>query len=404
MQRSRADSWRALAFLCLASAGWAFSFGLGAPLSALWLRDAGSSAHAIGLNTSAYYLGVALTSVFVPGLIRRHARFWIVAGMMLDAATTAAFPYFHGMVAWNGLRLLGGAGTALSLIPMETLVNQNSPDDRRARDFGVYAVCVALGIALGGVIGLRLYQNSPRFAFIIGGMVTLAATAVAWFGIQGETYNPVETAVPAAPTASMETGPAVLLGLGTAWVQGFLEAGLFSFLSIYLLWLGYKETGASALAGALLAGVVLAQFPVAWLADRLGRLRVLLACHALVALALAATPFCLNAVPLAAWLFLLGACCGALYPLGLALLGERISPAGLAKANAYYLASNCAGSLVGPVVLGFIIDRYGQHAQFAGGVGAVLVVLAVWFAWMTRQARSNQGSQRLDCGEPRQAA
>ena len=33
--------------------------------------------------------------------------------------------------------------TALSIIPMETLVNHNAPPERRARDFGLYAFSVA---------------------------------------------------------------------------------------------------------------------------------------------------------------------------------------------------------------------------------------------------------------------
>jgi len=72
-----------------------------------------------------------------------------------------------------------------------------------------------------------------------------------------------------------------------------------------------------------------------------------------------------------------GACCGALYPLGLALLGERVPASGLARANAWYLACNCAGSLTGPIVIGLAIDRYGLAAQFAVGAAAVLGVLAI---------------------------
>src|SRR5262245_61370390 len=115
----RAPSRRTLALLCLASMGWAFSFGLGAPLASLWLRDAGCSARVIGLNTSAYYLGVAAASAFVPWLMRRANRACVVAGMLADALTTAAFPWFDSPPAWFAFRLVGGAGTALSLIPME---------------------------------------------------------------------------------------------------------------------------------------------------------------------------------------------------------------------------------------------------------------------------------------------
>src|SRR5919204_630635 len=65
---------------------------------------------------------------------------------------------------------------------------------------------------------------------------------------------------------------------------------------------------------------------------------------------------------IASWLFVVGACCAALYPLGLALLGERVPASGMARANAWYLACNCAGSLSGPVLIGLAIDALGQRA------------------------------------------
>jgi MFS family permease len=362
--------------------GWAFSFGLGAPLASLWLSSAGCSSEAIGWNTSAYYLGVAVVAAFVPWLMRHNVRACVIAGMLADAFATAAFPFCHGTLAWTALRLLGGAGTALSLIPMETLVNHNAPPHRRARDFGVYAVSVAVGIALGNVAGLQMYHNTPRLAFVVGGLVTLVATHVAWRAVPVHDLPGLRPATAGAPPVEAPPmGPATFLGFGTAWAQGFLEGGMFSFLSIYLLHLGYTEASASGFVGALLLGVVLAQLPVAWLADRLGRLRVLLACHAVVLAGLLSFPFCIAPVPLGAWLFLLGACCGALYPLGLALLGERVPASGLARANAWYLGSNCAGSLTGPVLLGLAIDHFGQRAQFAAGAGAVVAVVAAWGAW-----------------------
>jgi MFS family permease len=385
----RPDRRRTLALISFASLGWAFSFGLGAPLSSLWLRDARFAARDIGLNTSAYYLGVALTAPLVPWLMRRANRACVVAGMVLDALTTAAFPWCHGDVLWHLLRLMGGAGTALSLIPMETLVNHGAAPEHRARDFGVYAFCVALGIGLGSVVGLPLYPYLPRVAFALGGLVTLLAVAFAWKSVptqDGHEEIAPDSSQPRAPGSSA-LGPSArlhppiaVLGLGTAWVQGFLEGGTITFLSIYLLSLGYAEAGVSTLMGGLFAGVILAQLPLAKLADRVGRLRVLLLCHALLLAGLLLVPRTRPPVILGSWLFVLGACCGALYPLGLALLGERVRSDGLATANAWYLASNCAGSLSGPILLGLAIDAFGLRALFVVGASAVVAVIAAWMS------------------------
>jgi hypothetical protein len=70
----------------------------------------------------------------------------------------------------------------------------------------------------------------------------------------------------------------------------------------------------------------------------------------------------------------------AFYPLGLARLGERVPVAGLARANAWFLAINCLGSLMGPAMTGAVMDWFGRGALFAAGGGAVALVLVAWGA------------------------
>jgi MFS family permease len=308
--------------------------------------------------------------------MRKSSRTCIVAGMLTDALTVALFPWAGGPVGWFGLRLLGGAATALCVIPMETMVNHNAPPARRARDFGLYACAVALGVGLGPVAGLPLYPIAPKLAFAIGGLGALLGAALAWWGLPGRN-----------PAAEDESHPKSLsvaangLSFGTAWIQGFLEGGMITFLSVYLLGLNYTDAAAGLLIGVLFLGVIAFQVPGAWLADRLGRVRVLLGCHGVVLVGMLCLPLNAGPVWLSVWLFLIGACCAALYPLGLAVLGERAPRAALGKANAWYLASNCAGSLSGPVVLGVVVERWGWHGLFLVGAVAVLLVMVGATVW-----------------------
>ena len=384
---------RTLLVLCLVSAGWAFSFGLGAPLASLWLHDAGLSAKVVGLNTSVYYLGIALASLAVPRLMARADRGCLVAGVVVDAVVTALFPWTSSPAAWFLLRLAGGIASAMALIPMETRVNHDAPPEHRSRAFGFYAFSVALGIGLGTLVGLLLYPIAPRLAFALGGAVTLVAGVLAWAGLPAK-GGPVEFGRGGESLAL----PRHLFSLGTAWAQGFLEGGTITFLSIYLLGLGHSEAMVSGLMGGLFLGVILIQVPVAFLADRMGRLRVLVLCHLVLLAGLACLPWCVQVSHIAAWLFVVGACCAALYPLGLALLGERVPRTAMARANAWYLASNCAGSLCGPVLLGLTIDGFGQRAQFAAGAAAVVVVLA---AGLFDKGRPRTGTGPADAGDCR---
>lgn len=375
-----------LALLSLASLGWAMSFSVAATLAPRWMHDAGCSASSVGLNAACYYLGVALASPLVPPLLRNGGRWCVVVGMLLDALTTALFPFGEGVVYWHLLRFVGGVGTAMSLIPMETLVNHNALPQRRARDFSVYAVCVALGIALGPVVGQPLYPQAPRLTFALGGAVTLAATLLAFFLPYHDEEGQAEQGA-----FDWRSG---LFGFGTAWAQGFLEGGTITFLSLYLLSKGHDTPAVSGLLGALFAGVVVAQLPVGWLADRLGRQRVLLACHAVLLVGMAIVPSLTAVAPTGLLLFVLGAACGALYPLGLALLGERVGASGLARANAWYLVSNCAGSLSGPLAVGLAIDAFGLSAQFVLDALAIAAVLLAGALTARRRSAARKDERR----------
>jgi MFS family permease len=366
---------RVLVLFCLVSAGWAFSFGLGAPLASLWLSGAGHSDSTVGLNTGVYYLGIAVTAIVVPTLMRLLGRACPVLGFVLSGATVMLFPWGGGLAGWFGLRLLNGIGAALSLIPMETYVNRHSPSPQRSRNFGFYAVSIAVGWALGNLIGLQMFDGAARWAFVLGGSVTLAVLPLLWGALPWPTEPPVEQGKPAAIPWRRS-----LLSFGSGWGQGFLEGTMVSLLPIYLLFLGLSKEEVSWLTSGIMIGVIVFQVPVAWLADLFGRAAVLLACHVAVLIGLLALPFCSGHVLLPLCLFLIGACSGAFYPLGLSLLGEQLCAAALARATACYLSLNCLGSLIGPVVTGYVMDYFGKAAMPVSGVAACLFVLGTWLA------------------------
>jgi MFS family permease len=366
---------RTLLVVCLAAGCWAFGFGLAAPsgLCSLWLQQAGCNDTLIGLNTSVYYFGILLASLFVPWMMRAWGRGCVVAGMVMSGISVALFPWGLGLSGWLILRFINGLAGAMSLVPTETMVNHNAPPEQRARNFGFYAFSVALGIALGIVSGLPLFDAHPYIAFFLGGAVSLVGAVLMGYCLPQEATMPHEAHghTPLEVTKN-------LLSFGSAWSQGFLEGGMVAFLTTYLLFLGCAEGLVSWLLAGTMIGVIAFQVPVAWLADKLGRTTVLLSCYAFVSAGLVCLPLSAGSIWLGVWLFLLGACSSAFYPLGLSLLGERVPPSDLARANAWYLALNCLGSLTGPVLMGKAMDAFGKSSLFVVGEAAVLLVLVAW--------------------------
>lgn len=388
-----------IAYICMASSAWAFEFGLGAPLASLWLKDAGCSDTIIGLNTSLYYLGIVLTASLVPWMMRRWGNGCPIAGMVASGVTLVAFPWMTSLTGLLVLRFLNGVASAMSLIPTETLVNRCSPPEQRSRNFGFYALAIAVGWALGTFVGFQIYADTPRLAFVFGGIISVIAGLIFHLGVpqlpEPETEGDLGARLPLRRT---------FLSFGTVWAQGFLEGVMVCHLPVYLRdWLGQTADQISWLTGGIMIGVILFQVPVAWFADRLGRTTILLACYGVVMAGLVLLPFCHPGIWLALWLFLVGACSGAFYPLGLSLLGEKLPESALARANAWYLAINCVGSMSGPAVTGLAIDIFGRAALFLTGEVAVLVILALWLA-LHVSARNAPPRQTVPDSNTRQAA
>jgi MFS family permease len=365
-------SWRSLFFLCLCCSCWAFGFGLECPLASRWLQDLGRSSTFIGLNTSAHFLGVLLAGLIAPFLMRRSMRGCILAGLVLAGLGVAAFPLANAPFTWFLFRFLAGAGGAFAMIGLETLINLNAPPDRRAGDFALYACSVGIGFAFGSSIGLHLFSIDPATSFLVGGAVTLAAV-------------PLLPLLPSFPRPrkrreAAEPLQAPFLSFASAWVQGFLEAGMLALLPLYLRSVGMADGAAGTLMGVVLFGVLLCQLPIGWLADRCGRERVLIACFLAVGLSLFLAPHAEKSVWLPFWLVVIGGCSGSFYPLGLALLGERLPAKDLPRANSRFVAMNCFGSLVCPLLSGPPMERFGPQAMFWTPAAVIACMLLAWAA------------------------
>jgi MFS family permease len=364
---------RVLFLLCLTATGWSFSFGLGATLAPLWLQDHGWKYATPGVNTGIYYGGIAVTAGFVPWLLRRWGLHCVTVGCLLSAVTVALFPWGQSLLGYHLLRLLNGAAGALSLIPLETYVNRDSPAHCRSRNFGFYALAIASGWAIGDFVGLEMYREVPHLAFLVAGAVAVAAAV------------PIVVSLgKAAVSEAQPQGPAPLqvrrnfFSFGSGWCQGFLEGGMVGLMPLYLRHLDVPEERAGWILGGTLLGVLLFQLPIAWLADRFGRTRALVGCHVGTLAGLCLLPFCGDSAWLVSWLLLVGACSSAFYPLGLTLLGERLPSASVARASALFLAVNCVGSIMGPVITGTVMEWVGEAALFVTGTLAVALIPAAW--------------------------
>jgi len=365
---------RMLVLICLVSGGWACSFGLGSQVVTHWLKFHGASNSLIGLNHATHYLGLAIGSLLAPRLIGSWGmRGCSALGLILSGVSLSVFPWTGGASGWFAIRFVNGLASALSLIPLETFISRDAPAGQRTRFFAFYGLALTLGGALGIWSGLNLYRPGRVLAFILGGAVPVVGSLALLQGFSRAASAFETSSAPFATNTSRS-----VLSFGTAWCQGFLEGGMLAFLSLYLLAQGLSTGGAGGLMSLTLIGVIVFQVPVSWLADRMGNVPVLLGCYGVVLAGLAAVPCCEPTFWLGTWLFLVGAASGAMYPLGLALLGEQQAESHLARAYAWYLAMECVGSQMGAAAMGQARDWWGEAGMFPVGIAALFLALLPW--------------------------
>jgi MFS family permease len=177
-------------------------------------------------------------------------------------------------------------------------------------------------------------------------------------------------------------------------------------LPVYLRDIGYNDDATGLLLGGAVLGGIVAQVPLAWLADRFGKRPIAYGCVASTALGLWVLPSCVAVVPLLGWLFVVGAGGSAFYPLGLAIMSERVQPAARGRASAWFLGVNCLGSLVGPAVTGAAMDQFGRPSLFVVAAASVSAILVVWTASVLVRFRAGHSEivQSVAHAEVRRAA
>lgn len=353
------------------------AIGLGTPLLSVILEGRGHSATMIGLNTAV--AGIASIAA-APLAIPMAVRFGVVATMLAMILTGAlAFVGFHvapSFWMWFPLRAVLHVALTVLFILSEYWISASAPPHRRGFVLGIYATVLSLGFALGP----WLFAQIGSQGFLPFG-VTFAITMVA--------AVPVIAAWRQSPPIHRSdddsrsfAGYILLVPTATAAVLvfGAVETGGFALFPVYGSRAGYPEADAALLLTMIGLGNVMLQVPLGMVSDRMrDRRPLLLACAAVGLGGILALPYVAsNWHLLAALLFFWGGVVAALYTIGLAHLGTRLSGHELASANAAFVFCYGLGMILGPQAIGVGMDLFGQDG-FAWSI-AVFFLLYIALA------------------------
>ena len=364
MLKTSAAQRLALLAVLSTSLGIGVMFGFQPPLIALLLARKGTSASLIGLITAAGTLAVLVLGPSYPTAIRRYGlRGSIVGGIGCVIVLMMAMPFAAAPGYWLGLRFLSGAALGLTWIASEIWLNAASDSANRTTVMGLYGAVFAGGVALGPLL-LEL-TGTNGIAPFAGGAIVLVVTVLPLLAQGAVPSWDAEGGARRRLGSYLVASPIIMLAAATA---GLTESVVISLLPLLGLSTGMDEDTSLRMLVMFLAGNVLLQIPIAVLADRHGRWRMLTAC----ALVSAIGPWLLlpaigHPAALAALMFVWGGTLYAFYSLGIALVGTYYAADDLVGANTVFVMTYCCGGMLGPVIAGAALDHY-------RGVGLVTVL------------------------------
>lgn len=368
---------RIVASLLLATVLLLLGVGLLNTLVPLRGQELGFSVTRVGVLTSVYYVGYFVGTFTLPPMIHRigHIRAFsfcaaLVAALVLLQAVSDNYWVWLLLRAFQGLALVG-----LYAI-IESWLNVAADPRQRNSVFSVYMM-LNLGALAAGQQLLRIEGEGFVLFSVVAVAFCLATLPVA----ATRQLQPVMQSVPRVRLAALyRQVPTALVAAG---LSGLVMGAVWGLLPVYAREIGLATQDIGTYMSVAIVGGVVMQWPLGRLSDRVGRRRTLagMGVAAMLAALAALLPIASSNLPIAMLLiFLFGGFSFAVYPVAVAHLVDYLPSEDLLAGSSGVLLVYGAGSALGPLLAGMLMNQWQPWALFAwfAGLNALLAAYAIW--------------------------
>ncbi|MEL7038069.1 MAG: MFS transporter [Cyanobacteria bacterium J06592_8] len=359
--------------LTLYSLSLLFGITLGVfnPLMSTFMEQQQISQIWIGINSTVYFLSIAIATPLVNRLLRQRGSRWVLLfGLLVMGLSASSFPLTSQLPLWFILRIGMGFGVSCFFIAGQTALNHFSHENNRAKVSGLFFLALGLGFIIGPTLGPQFYNISPQFAFLMGGMVVMIAFILVWCCFRDQLAIETSSNVPLLPLVEQFKFP-----LHGAFAYGMSEATLITLYPVFLLNQNYSVEQMGVTLSIFVLGTLLSTVPMTNLADRLGKLNVLFACISVGILVSFGLTFISNYRLTLMFSILAGASIGPVYPLCLALVGEQVNAKDLSAGTALFTTTYCLGNAAGPILASLMMAMLGNRFIFSAFIPLYLFLL-----------------------------
>jgi len=358
------------------------TLGIAWPFLAIVLERQGVSPWLNGLSASVQMMAVLVVAPLGPRLIGALGSVRaMTAGLAGMAAMLCLLPVFPNVWVWFPIRFMLGFSAELAFMVGDIWINQLANERTRGRLIGLYGMFLHGGFGIGPIAITLLGSDNwlvlyVGVAILLCGLLPMLWARGAAPAIAGNPRARLLRFLRLAPTL-------MVAGL----MFGLIDSGTLSLLPVYGIDKGLDAESAAFLLTMFVAGSVIGQLPLGWLADHMDRHRLLAWCTFFTMLSIAALPFAIASERLT-WVVMgvMGVALGSFYLLAITMVGARFRDADLVSANATVLFVWGIGMMLGPALSGSAMDALGPDGMPLVGATLCAVFLA-FIIWRIRKKR-----------------
>jgi MFS family permease len=349
----------------------------------LAFTEEGHSRTALGLVAASYSAGFMMGAMIATMLLARvgHIRVYAACAAIFSV-TTLALHFSDDIWAWGVARMIAGMAVALMFAAIESWLAFSIGKHARGEVMSVYMVLTKGALAIGPFFAFGFAPIEAEPWMIAAAIAALSMVPICFTA--AEQPDPPK-AQPIALVEQFATAPAAVIG---SFGAGLVNGGVLALAPLYAAQ-HYGQGAAAEFYSAAFVGSLLLQWPAGRLSDRVDRRLViagLTLIAALSAFALALWSGELTHLTAVALFFAWGAGALSFYGIAVAHMADRAEPGKLAQSAAGVLFVWAAGSIIGPLIMGPLVDLFDVAGMFwFAGAAAVLVTGAMFWRRNTRE-------------------
>ncbi len=322
-----------------------------------------------------YSVGFVLGTLYASNIVQRvgHIRSFAVFCAILGVAALS-YPMSDSIVFWLLLRAIGGFAMAGLLIVTESWFSAIATNANRSSIFSMYQICFYLATSLGQL--LMLLGNPENF-FLLNLAAAILIAALIPLGLTRMQTPPLEEVGRLSIKQVFSVSP---LGLIATFMSGVLISAFYGVGPLFANLVGLTVDQIAWFMALAVFAAMLFAWPIGWLCDRIDRAKMMLYLTAIASVLSLILCFDLSAAGV--WLVMLlnglfMALVAAIYPVGVALMNDRVPHEQLISASATLLLSFGVGSCIGPAISSALIELVGAGGMYMGNT-LLLVILCFY--------------------------